>query len=500
MDVANPATSQPTREEIEWAKCADDPAYFIDAYCQIYDGTSREWIAFRLWDSQLPVIDTIYDNSLVVILKARQLGMTWLCLGYSLWLMVFRPGSTILLFSKGEEEAIYLLGKERLRGMYRRLPAWMKVEQGPPSKERTWTLLNGSVARAFGAKGGDSYTATFALVDEADLCPDLATLLQSAKPTIDGGGQMVLLSRSDKSKPESEFKAIYRAAEEGTVSWKPVFLAWDAHPGRDDEWYERQRNDILQTTGSDDDLFESYPSTPEEAMAPKSLDKRIAPQWLRQCLDRVQPMRRPYGNPDKCPSVPNLELYRLPEQNHRYVIGGDPAEENPTSDPSAFEVIDRVTGEEVASFNMICQPSTFASYLDAIGRYFNGADLMVERNNHGHAVLVWLRDNSRLRLLAGHDAKLGWLSSTKGKALLYEACADGFRNEETIIHSMGAYWQLSSIEGATLRAPEGQHDDRADAYALALAGIARTSAHTTPPRVIGTAPGGCNPYNPQGAR
>ena len=31
---------------------------------------------------------------------------------------------------------------------------------------------------------------------------------------------------------------------------------------------------------------------------------------------------------------------------------------------------------------------------------------------------------------------------------------------------------MASIEASTLRAPEGLHDDRADAYALAMAGLA----------------------------
>ena len=37
--------------------------------------------------------------------------------------------------------------------------------------------------------------------------------------------------------------------------------------------------------------------------------------------------------------------------------------------------------------------------------------------------------------------------------------------------SFSAYVQLASIEGDTLRAPEGQHDDLADAYVLALVGL-----------------------------
>jgi hypothetical protein len=101
---------------------------------------------------------------------------------------------------------------------------------------------------------GDSYTATLAVVDEADLCPDLDRLMRAVKPTIDAGGRMVLLSRSDKSKPQSPFKRIYTAARQSQNGWVPVFLPWDARPDRDATWYEAQRRDVLARTGSLDDL------------------------------------------------------------------------------------------------------------------------------------------------------------------------------------------------------------------------------------------------------
>jgi hypothetical protein len=43
----------------------------------------------------------------------------------------------------------------------------------------------------------------------------------------------------------------------------------------------------------------------------------------------------------------------------------------------------------------------------------------------------------------------------------------------TTIHSLGAFSQLAGIEGVTLRVPEGRPDDRATAFALALAGHAK---------------------------
>jgi hypothetical protein len=49
---------------------------------------------------------------------------------------------------------------------------------------------------------------------------------------------------------------------------------------------------------------------------------------------------------------------------------------------------------------------------------------------------------------------------------MYDHTADAFRNRETTLHSFTTFNQLASIEGSTLRAPEGDADDRADAYAL----------------------------------
>jgi hypothetical protein len=152
----------------------------------------------------------------------------------------------------------------------------------------------------------------------------------------------------------------------------------------------------------------------------------------------------------------------------KYVLGADPAEGNPSSDDSALCVLDVGSGEQAAELAARLGPSDLGFAADRIGHWYNGAGVLCERNNHGHAVLLWLRDNSRLPRLSGLDGNPGWLSTSKGKAQLYADCADAFRDRATLLHSFASFTQLSSIEGATLRAPEGQHDDLADAYALAV--------------------------------
>ncbi len=450
----------------EWLKCSASGLYFLDTYCQVYDATSRAWLPFRLWPVQASTLRAIINNRLVIILKARQLGQTWLVLGFALWQLLFRPAATVLLFSKRDDEAIHLLDF-RLKGIYRRLPPWLQARAVLKSNAHEWRLSNGSLALAFPTTAGDSYTATLAIADEFDLVGNQGRLLGAVKPTIDAGGRMVLLSRVDKSRPITDFKEIYRAAKLGANSWRPVFLPWQARPDRDAAWYAEQKRDVLARTGALDDLHEQYPASDAEALAPPTLAKRLAPAWLQQCYVEERPLAiLPAG----APALPSLELYRPPVPGRVYVIGADPAEGNPTSDDSALTVLDQQSGEEMAVLAGKFQPSTLAAHADALGLYFNRAGVMVERNNHGHAVLLWLRDHSSLQRLAGWDGKEGWLSNSRGKALLYDRTADAFRDETTVMHSFASYTQLASIDGSTLLAPEGQMDDRADSYALAICG------------------------------
>ena len=455
-----------TQITAEIAKCLKVPAHFVDRHCRIYDANAGDWIPFELWPAQQHALEVMAADRLVVALKARQIGFTWLALGFALHQMIFRPAATVLLFSRRDEEAIHLLD-DRLKGMYEHLPLWLRTGLTVvESNAHEFQLSNGSVARAFPTTAGDSYTASLAIVDEADLVPNLNSLMRAVKPTIDAGGRMILLSRADKSRPQSEFKAIYRAAKAKSNGWSALFLPWTARPDRDEAWYEAQRRDVVARTGSVDDLHEQYPATDAEALAPRTLDKRIAPAWLEQCY-----FEQAAVEVEGAPAIPGLRVYALPTPGKRYIVGVDPAEGNPTSDDSALTVLEADMGEEVATLSGKLQPATIAAHADAIGTWYNRAGVMVERNNHGHAVLLWLRDNSRLVRLSGHDGQEGWHSTTKGKALLYDAAADAFREGETILHTFETFVQLASIEGSTLRAPEGEMDDRADSYALALAGV-----------------------------
>jgi hypothetical protein len=460
-------------ERVEYSLCKDDMAYFIGNYVHILNATDETWLPFDLWPAQRATLTQMHESRQLIILKARQLGLTWLCLAYALWRMIFYPIATIGIFSRREEDAKELLDK-RLKGMYERLPAWMKAASVIDNNKTNWQLSTGSSAMAFATNGGRQYTFSLVMVDEADFQPDLPGLLTAVKPTIDAGGRMWLISSVNKDLPESRFKKIYRTAKTGSEQWRHIFLSWQSRPGRTPNWYEQQKIECMATTGALDDLHQEYPATDTEALAPRSLDKRISPMWIEACYEEMEPL-----DISDAPAIVGLEVYAPPQPTRQYVIGCDPAEGNPNSDDSALTVLDFATGEECAVLAGKFEPSTFGSHIAAMSAYYNHAPAMIERNNHGHAVLQWVGEHARrVRLLQGHDDKPGWMSSKLGKALLYTECADHFRlnaiDGTKILHSFGSYHQLASIEGNSLRAPDGMHDDRADSYALAQVGRAQS--------------------------
>src|SRR5207244_8820171 len=92
-------------------KCRKSFVYFCDSYCQILADSGRggTWVPFHLWPEQRRVAHLLQEHRLLVVLKARQLGLTWLVLALALWLMLLHPIATVLLFSRRDDEATDLL-------------------------------------------------------------------------------------------------------------------------------------------------------------------------------------------------------------------------------------------------------------------------------------------------------------------------------------------------------------------------------------------------------
>jgi len=416
-----------------------------------------------LWPAQASTLQKIVEHQLFIVLKARQLGLTWLLVCYGLWMMLFRPGTGLLLFSRRDDEAAELLG--RVRGCHVRLPPFLQARVGTDNDHELEFVNLGSVAQSFPTTkhSGRSYTATLAVVDEADFIRWLRQLLTAVKPTIDAGGQLGLISTVDKEDLSSEFKRIWAQAIAGENSYCPIFLPWSARPDRDAAWYARQKADYTE-----DDLFQEYPATLVEALAARKSSKRFLPAWLASCTGDM-----PSLEASGAPPLPGLVVWEPPRPGGVYLVVGDPAEGNPTSDPSPAAVFDVLTWGQVAGLYGRFEPDVFGGCLVEISQWYNHAVICVERNNHGHAVHVAIDGLGAGDLIyqCPLDGKDGWLSNVKNKVLATDVTAQVLRDGGSVIQDGATINELAMFEAGTLRAPPGLTDDRAMTVIIGMAAL-----------------------------
>ncbi len=76
-------------------------------------------------------------------------------------------------------------------------------------------------------------------------------------------------------------------------------------------------------------------------------------------------------------------------------------------------VFDRASGEHVATLHGQFQPWRMGELLKTVGTTYGGAMLVVERNNHGHAVLQALDQLGYRFIYQGDDERPGWRSSRR---------------------------------------------------------------------------------------
>ena len=72
----------------EYSKCAKDPVYFLKKYCVVQHPMKGK-VPFHLYPYQEKSLATFEEHRFNIILKARQLGLSTLTAGYSLWMMTF---------------------------------------------------------------------------------------------------------------------------------------------------------------------------------------------------------------------------------------------------------------------------------------------------------------------------------------------------------------------------------------------------------------------------
>jgi hypothetical protein len=430
-----------TKGELEeFRRCRKSALYFIKNYAFIKDPI-RGIIKFDLFDYQEKLFEKWKMNKYNINHKPRQMGISWAAAGYALWLANFYRNKTVKIISENENKAIAFLDKCKV--IYGELPAFLKSYQTSNTTEISFSQLdknlveleNGSLIASLPAspQAGRSDSLSLLIMDEAAFVPWAEDIWAAAFPTLSTGGKAILISTANGV--GNLFHEMWTKALNKENDFEPLQLKWDDYPGRGKEWLEEQRKNLPPLKFAQEVMGDFIQSG--------------SPVFDRLFLNKTGKKQKP---------VPG----------RRYLIGADPAEGGLRGDFSVVQVIDPDTGDQVLVEKGKWAPDVFARKIHGIWERYSGL-VGVERNNHGHAVIMKLLDFG-VEVYRHTDGKYGFPTNSLTKPQIIDDLEESLRtgtvklSDDTTIGELTHYQYQ---ENGSMNAPKGFHDDHVMSLAIA---------------------------------
>jgi len=351
----------------EYAKCAKDPAYFMRKYCYIQH-PQRGRILFNLYPFQDKVLHLFKDHQYLITLKSRQLGISTLAAGYSLWLMIFHKDKNVLALATTQATARNLVTKVQF--MYEQLPSWLRLKAVEKNK-LSLRLKNGSriSAKSSNSDAARSEAVSLLLIDEAAFIDNIDETFAAAQQTLATGGQCMALSTPNGI--GNWFHQTWEKAETGENSFIPIKLPWTVHPERNQEWRDQQDNDL----------------GPRMAAQECDCDFLSSGDTVFEPADLVYMETTSQQDPTEKRGVSgDYWIWEYPDYTKSYMVVADVARGD-GQDFSTFHVFDVEAASQVAEFKSKVPPKEFGNLLVGVASEYNNALLVVENANIGWSTI-----------------------------------------------------------------------------------------------------------------
>jgi len=227
---------------------ADHPVEFINAFLNTFDPRNPERglpavVPFLLFPKQAEFIDWLLARWLGrgdgLVEKSRDMGVSWLCVGFAVWMWLFKP-ETVIGFGSRKETYVDELGNPaslfwKIRESIRLLPrefipaGWDERKHSPFM--RVMNPENGSViVGEAGASIGRGNRTSIYFIDESAFLEQQDQVRAALSQTSN--------CKIHVSTPNGAGNAFYRDRMSGRM---PVFtFSWREDPRKGADWYEKQ--------------------------------------------------------------------------------------------------------------------------------------------------------------------------------------------------------------------------------------------------------------------
>jgi len=416
------------------------------------------------------LIETMACTREIVILKARQLFISWLMCAYAVWSAVFHDYAKVLLLSYKEEGGSWEL-IDKCLFIYNALPDFIKRELDSDTRSQIGFKHGNSRIKALPSTetAGTGYTATLVIRDELEKHPYAEKNFAAIGPTVDAGGQMIDLSTIEKSAPDSHFRKRYISAKTGSNT-QAVFLGWRLRPVRQeglslDDWFKQN----IEKKYTKLQIEQEYPETEDQALSPPETTAffdRAALNDMEWDVIRVLETRH----------SEQVKIYVPPIIGRKYVAFLDPSDGS--EDPHAGIIMDFQTDEVVAETHGFCKADQCAKQFDELVREYNQAFNDFESNasvgGKVSEVLAALgTPNRRVNRYVKGEPMYGWYTggnsaNSTRRDMIWEL-EEAVRKRKVRVHNKDIITELKSFIQPPGEAPcpmGGAHDD----YIMALGG------------------------------
>lgn len=451
----------------EYLKCAQDPAYFMKKYCYIQHPT-RGRILFALYPFQEKVLHLFKDNQYTTVLKSRQLGISTLASGYSLWLMIFHKDKNILALATTQSTARNLVTKTQF--MYENLPSWLKVKSQEYNK-LSLRLTNGSKiqAKSSNSDAARSEAVSLLLIDEAAFIDNIEETFVAAQQTLATGGQCMALSTPNGVGNWFHKNWIKAVASEN--SFLPIRIPWTAHPERNQDWRDEQDSILgprLAAQECDCDFLTSGNTVIEPELIQYYEETYMQDPMEKRGVDS------------------NLWVWEIPDYSRSYMVVADVARGD-GADYSACHVIDVETVTQVAEYKGKLSPKDFGNVLVGLASEYNDALLVVENASMGWSTIeqilereyrnLYYSPKSENMTVESYMSKFennqlvpGFIMSMKTRPLVIAKMTEYIRERLVIIKSKRLLEELRVFiwKNGRAEAQSGYNDDLIMSFCIAL--------------------------------
>lgn len=414
----------------------------------------------------------------ILALKCRQIGVSTWASSFIYHRTATQFNKTSLIIADDDENSGGIFNM--VKGYYENSPEWVRPMRrysnqkalvfNDPNDENGERGLNSKVQVTTAGKmsAGRSKTIQYLHCSEYAFWPDAATVstgLFQSVPYLPNTAIIIESTANGVSGKGAQFYEMCMRALGGDLSYKFFFFDWtenpeyEINPGHDFELTDEERDlmalyprltipkiafrryKIKNELGSAildprDQFKQEYPITPEEAFISSGRPLFNTEEIRKRIANAPKAKRFTYrGGSFVEDERGELFVFKKPE-NRAYAIGADVAEGLEEGDSSTACVMDKDM-EACAVYCGKIDPDQFGVYLVRLAKWYNGALLTPEVNNHGHATVAAIKRESYYSVFKrevqeelGRELqdKIGWQTNSKTKMLMLDELVASFRD------------------------------------------------------------------------